>query len=213
MPDRVTLAGRFVRLEPLTMAHAAGLAAAAAENRATYGYTWVPDGLAGATGYVDEALAEPTHLPFAVVRLDPAGDRVVGSTRFSELAPWRWPTGSPRQRVERPDTTEIGHSWLAASAQRGPVNTEAKLLLLTHAFEAWQVYRVRLKTDVRNDRSRRAIERLGARLDGVLRAHQPGADGSVRDSACYSIVAEEWPAVRAGLRARLDGRDGAPTRD
>jgi N-acetyltransferase len=78
-------------------------------------------------------------------------------------------------------------------------------LLLSHAFEAWDVYRVRLKTDARNERSRVAITRLGARLDGVLRAHQPGADGTVRDTATYSIVATEWPAVRAGLVARLNG--------
>ncbi len=206
MPDRVTLTGRFVRLEPLTMAHAAGLAAAAVD-RATYAYTWVPDGLAEAEAFVDEALAEERagrQLPFATVRRTDRGDQVVGSTRFIDTTPWRWPpVGAGRQRVGVPDTVEIGHTWLAASAQRSPVNTEAKLLMLAHAFDRWQVYRVRLKTDARNDRSRAAIARLGATMEGILRAHQPGADGTVRDSAMFSITADEWPAVRANLAARL----------
>jgi N-acetyltransferase len=205
--DRVTLCGRFVRLEPLTRKHEPALAAAAAADRSTFAYTWVPDGDDGAAAYVDDALAEEAagdHLPFAVVRLDgPCGDEVVGSTRFIDTAPWRWATHPEHQRVGVPDAVEIGHTWLAASAQRTVVNTEAKLLLLSHAFETWDVYRVRLKTDARNDRSRAAISRLGAQLDGVLRAHQPGADGTVRDSATFSIVADEWPAVRGGLQRRL----------
>jgi N-acetyltransferase len=206
--DRVTLHGRFVRLEPLARDHGPALAAAAAVDRSTFAYTWVPDGEDGAAAYVDDALAEEAagnHLPFAVVRLDgPRHDEVVGSTRFIDTAPWRWAPAYPeRQRTGVPDTVEIGHTWLGASAQRTVVNTEAKLLLLTHAFETWGVYRVRLKTDARNDRSRAAISRLGAQLDGVLRAHQPGADGTVRDSATFSIVADEWPAVRGGLQRRL----------
>jgi RimJ/RimL family protein N-acetyltransferase len=204
----VTLPGRFVRLEPLAREHGPALAAAAAVDRSTFAYTWVPDGEDGAAAYVDDALAEEAtgnHLPFAVVRLDgPRRDEVVGSTRFIDTAPWRWAPAYPeRQRTGVPDTVEIGHTWLGASAQRTAVNTEAKLLLLTHAFETWGVYRVRLKTDARNDRSRAAITRLGAQFDGVLRAHQPGADGTVRDTATFSIVADEWPTVRAGLQRRL----------
>jgi RimJ/RimL family protein N-acetyltransferase len=215
--DQVTLHGRFVRLEPLAREHGPALAAAAAVDRSTFAYTWVPDGDASAAAYVDDALAEAAagdHLPFAVVRLGgldreggPRGDEVVGSTRFIDTAPWRWAPAYPeRQRTGVPDAVEIGHTWLGASAQRTAVNTEAKLLLLTHAFETWGVYRVRLKTDARNDRSRAAITRLGAQLDGILRAHQPGADGTVRDSATFSIVADEWPAVRDGLRRRLASR-------
>jgi RimJ/RimL family protein N-acetyltransferase len=98
---------------------------------------------------------------------------------------------------------EIGGTWLAPRVQRTPVNTEAKLLMLAHAFEVWRVRRVSLKTDARNERSRRAIERLGARFDGVLRAHMPAADGGLRDSAFYSILDAEWPAVRETLRSRL----------
>ncbi|MCM3923073.1 GNAT family N-acetyltransferase [Frankia sp. AiPs1] len=102
-----------------------------------------------------------------------------------------------------PSVAEIGSTWLAASAQRTAVNTETKLLLLGHAFDTWATLRVCLKTDARNARSRAAIERLGARFEGVRRAHVLAFDGTARDSAYYSIVRAEWPAVRAGLVARL----------
>ena len=98
---------------------------------------------------------------------------------------------------------EIGHTWLAASAQRTGINTEAKFLMLRHAFEVWEVHVVRLRSDQRNARSRSAIERLGARFEGVRRADRPGADGTVRDSAFYSISVAEWPAVRDHLGALL----------
>ncbi len=104
-----------------------------------------------------------------------------------------------------PDAVEIGGTWLAASAQRSGINTDAKRLMLTHAFETWRVQRVDLKTDARNDRSRAAIERIGGRLDGVMRNWQPslvpGEEGQPRDSAMYSIVPSEWPDVRARLVA------------
>ena len=98
---------------------------------------------------------------------------------------------------------EIGWTWLAPDAQRTAVNTEAKRLMLAHAFERWEVFRVSLKTDARNVRSRAAIERLGARLDGVMRAHSPAADRGARDAAYYSMLAAEWPDARARLDARL----------
>jgi RimJ/RimL family protein N-acetyltransferase len=108
------------------------------------------------------------------------------------------------QRPEgTPDVVEIGWTWLTAEAQRSGVNTDAKLAMLTHAFEVWRVLRVSLMTDSRNARSRGAIERLGARLDGVLRAARVANDGAVRDTAAYSILAAEWPGVKAGLAARL----------
>ena len=125
--------------------------------------------------------------------------RVVGTTSFLDPQVWDWPPGSKRPPRQSPDTVEIGATWLAASAQRTRCNTEAKLLMLAHAFERWQVHGVSFKTDARNDRSRRAIERLGARFDGILRAHMPGADDAVRDSAYYSIVAAEWPGVKERL--------------
>ena len=100
---------------------------------------------------------------------------------------------------------EIGWTWLAAAAQRTPINTEAKLLMLTHAFETWRVHAVKLNTDARNARSRAAIERIGARFDGVLRAHRPASDGGIRDTAAFSLLEAEWPAAKRHLLARLGG--------
>ena len=155
----------------------------------------VPSGtLAGSAG--DDAQASPGG---AV----PSG-RVVGSTRFDDLAIWTWPAGNPAQRTVVPDAVEIGGTWLAQSARRTVVNTEAKLLMLSHAFDVWNVYRVRLRTDVRNQVSWKAIERIGAHFEGVLRADRPGADGTVRDSALFSMVADEWPAARERLSGMLD---------
>ena len=118
-----------------------------------------------------------------------------------------WPPGrsggAPGGAI--PDVAEIGSTWLAASVQRSGVNTEAKRLLLTHAFETWELLRVTLKTDARNIRSRRAIERIGARFEGVRRAHLLATDGSVRDSAYYSIVRAEWPEVRDRLATLVVG--------
>ena len=201
----VTLAGRFVRLEPLTMSHAEALAEAASASRETYEFTWVPDGELAARKYIQEALdgqAEGRMLPFATI--DAQDGRVVGATRFANIAFWDWPQGNPNQRGEDlPDTVEIGWTWLAASAQRTPINTEAKLLMLSHAFETLRVHRVMLNTDARNMRSRNAIERIGAKFDGVVRAERIARDGSVRDSAFFSIVEAEWPAAKAALQARL----------
>jgi RimJ/RimL family protein N-acetyltransferase len=129
--------------------------------------------------------------------------RVVGSTSYWDFQAWRWIAGCSQQRHDRPDAVEIGFTWLAASAQRTSCNTEAKYLLLRHAFEIWGVHRVRLRTDARNDRSRRAIERLGAKLDGLLRGDVPASDCTVRTTASYSILAEEWPEVAARLKAFL----------
>lgn len=201
----VTLEGRFVRLEPLTMAHVAGLLAAAAGPRETYGFTLVPQDEAGTRAYVEAALGEQEGqraLPFATV--DRASGLVVGSTRLFNIEFWPWPPGNVNQRgADRPDVAEIGWTWLAASAQRTPINSEAKLLMLTHAFDRWRVHRVSLMTDARNLRSREAIMRLGARFDGILRAARPASDGTIRDTAAFSILDSEWPAIRTRLHARL----------
>lgn len=187
--------------------HVDALVAAASEDRSTYDWTFVPDGTDAMRAYVETAIAgreEDVFTPFVAVRR--SDERVVGSTRFFNER-WDWSHADPsRQRHDRPDVVEIGWTWLAASAQRTAINTEAKLLLLTHAFEVFDVHRVCLRTDRRNARSRAAIERLGASLDGVWRADRPGADGTVRDSAHYSIVADEWPAIRDSLRHRLVSR-------
>jgi RimJ/RimL family protein N-acetyltransferase len=200
----VALAGRSVRLEPIVPAHAAPLAEAAAESRDTYAFTYVPDGLAAMEAYVAEALTNAERgleVPFATV--DARTGRVVGSTRFY-LERWTWlPPHTPVAPAPLgPDSVEIGRTWLAASAQRTAINTEAKLLMLDHAFATWRVYRVSLKTDARNLRSRNAIARLGCRLDGVLRAQAAAYDGTVRDTAFFSLLRHEWPAARARLHER-----------
>jgi RimJ/RimL family protein N-acetyltransferase len=196
MMERFTLDGVHVRLEPLTMHHADGLLAASAEDRSTYGWTRTPDGPAGVVAYIDAA-HDDGRIPFATYWKD-AG-RVVGSTSF--FPEW-WGEAGERP----PDVVEIGATFLAGSAQRTVVNTEAKLLMLTHAFEVWGVLRVSLKTDARNERSRAAIERLGARYDGTLRRHMPayGPGGGPRDSAFFSIISEEWPTVKSNLQTRLE---------
>jgi RimJ/RimL family protein N-acetyltransferase len=206
MVTPVTLAGRWVRLEPLGMSHAAGVLAAASGSRDTYGFTLVPGTAAETAAYIEGALAEQEAgrtLPFATV--DRERDVVVGCTRLFNIEFWPWPPGNPNQRgADRPDVAEIGWTWLAAAAQRTPINTEAKLLMLAHAFDRWRVHRVSLMTDARNQRSRDAILRLGARFDGVLRAARPASDGAIRDTAAFSILDAEWPAVRANLEARLE---------
>jgi RimJ/RimL family protein N-acetyltransferase len=198
------LEGRHVRLEPLSPGHVAALARAATiDGRETFAWTSVPDDPEGMRAYVEAALADQRAglaVPFATV----AAGEVVGSTRFGNAERWTWPPGSPHQRPAGCiDAVEIGWTWLAPRAQRTAVNTEAKLLMLGHAFEVWQARRVTLKTDARNARSRAAIERAGARLDGLLRAHMPAADDTPRTSAVYSILAAEWPAARERLARAL----------
>ena len=201
----VALEGRWVRLEPLTPEHAPALLQAASGPRDTYGLTLVPGTVAETAAYIETALGEQAarrSLPFATV--DRATGRVVGSTRFLNIEYWAWPEGSAHQRgVERPDVAEIGATWLAASAQRTAINTEAKLLMLTHAFETWRVHAVRLQTDSRNERSRNAIMRIGARFDGVVRVSRVASDGIIRDTAVFSITEADWPEAKARLRARL----------
>lgn len=213
MREPLTLEGRFVRLEPLSESHIPALVQAASEDRSHYQWTYTPDGVEQMTAYVRDALdqvAAGAHVAFATVWKGSGigTDRVVGATRFCEIKYWQWPPGATHQRHGVPDVVDIGFTWLAGSAQRTAVNTEAKLLMMTHAFEEWEVHRVALQTDVRNTRSRAAIERIGARLDGILRADRPGADDTVRTSARFSIVTSEWPGVQARLRARLEA--GSP---
>ncbi len=205
MPTSVTLEGRYVRLEPLTLGHVPALAKVGAGPRESFAFTRIPADEPATRAYVEAALREQRDgraLPFATV--ERATGHVVGSTRFGNVEFWAWPAGNPNQRgADLPDVVEIGWTWLVPDVQRSGINTEAKLLMLTHAFETWRVHRVSLVTDARNARSREAILRLGARFDGVLRAARIGADGAVRDSACYSIRDAEWPEVKRGLAARL----------
>jgi N-acetyltransferase len=212
MATPVTLEGRGVRLEPLSLDHASDLAAAGAEDHSTYDFIVVPVDEASARRYIEEALTmQRKGWELAFATRDLSVDRIVGSTRFLDLERWDRTPESPtvwtRAPVgdEVPTVCEIGATWLAGSAQRTGINTEAKLLMLRHAFEEWGVHRVSFKTDARNLRSRASIERLGAKLEGVRRAHVPAVDGSARDTAYYSIVTEEWEGVRARLEGLLAG--------
>jgi RimJ/RimL family protein N-acetyltransferase len=202
--ESVTLRGQHIRLEPLDHRHIEGLAAAAGDDAELYQWSPVPRGKAAATTYVDTALAWKdvgTAVPFAIIRQ--ADGAVLGSTRFWNIERWAWPQGHASHRRSSPDACEIGYTWLTRSALRTAANTESKLLMLTHAFEAWQVLRVCFHTDARNQRSRAALERIGGQFEGILRAHRMAADFIPRDSVRYSILATEWPAVKERLLQSL----------
>src|SRR5262249_30432031 len=206
--------------EPPQPGHAAGLAEAAAEDPSLYQLSSVPQGEAGAADYIEAALAQRdagAAAPFAVVRI--ADGAVIGSTRFWDLVWWPWPPGHPRYRIIGepegqkaprrragdipPDVCEIGYTWLARSAIRTAANTEMKRLMLGYAFEVWEVESVCLHTDARNERSRRAMERIGAQFEGILRAHRLATNCLPRDSARYSITAQEWPRCKRRLEEML----------
>lgn len=194
--DVPVLRGSRVRLEPLALKHAPDLARAAEEDRSAYAFTLVPRADEMET-FVHTQLARRGVTPFAQVR--ERDGSAVGCTAF--LDPRMWPGRDELCAIE------VGFTWLAASAQRTGINTEAKLLLFTHAFEELGVARVDLKTDARNRRSRRAIAGVGARFEGVLRNWQrswaPGEDDTLRDSAMFSVVSTEWPNVKTTLTTRL----------
>src|SRR6266550_6586001 len=187
----VILEGQYVRLEPLSQAHEESLIAAAGDGDLWNSTVTIVPSRASMAAYIATALdaqAQGRELPFVIVRK--STDQVVGSTRF--------------YRIEREHRrVEIGHTWLAAGAQRTGVNTEAKLLLLTHAFERLRCIRVEFITDVLNQQSRTAILRLGAKQEGVLRNHMVMPNGRLRDSVCFSIIEAEWPEVKARLEDKL----------
>jgi RimJ/RimL family protein N-acetyltransferase len=189
--EPVTLSGRHVRLEPLAMIHHDTLVEAASDGELwKLWYTSVPAPEA-MRAWIDTALAmrDQHALPF-VIR-DMRDDSIVGSTRYFNVDPHN-------RRLE------IGHTWHAQRAQRTGINTEAKLLLLGHAFEALQCIAVEFRTHWMNHRSREAIARLGAKQDGVLRQHQRMADGSLRDTVVFSIIDAEWPTVKRHLQYKLE---------
>jgi RimJ/RimL family protein N-acetyltransferase len=200
-----TLQGKNVRLEPLDHHHVDGLVSASDGGLELYRWSPVPQGRKEALAYVDTALSwrdAGTAVPFAIVRVEDGV--VIGSTRFWNLERWAWPSGHPSHGRGVPDACEIGYTWFAKPAIRTGANTEAKLLMLRHAFEVWQVLRVCFHTDSRNERSRRALERIGGQFEGILRAHRMAADFIPRDSVRYSIVAAEWPAVKQRLLKLVD---------
>jgi len=209
MPAPFTLTGRLVRLEPMREEHLGPLLSAATEDRASFGYTYVPKDDAAVRRYLDVAREDlQTHVAVTFTTIDLRDGSVVGSTRFRELEYWNAGVWPPRHGHTNPsgipDAVEIGSTWLAPRAQRTGINTEAKLLMLTHAFETWQVHRVSLKADTRNQRSHAAILALGATFEGTRRAHFPAAEGGVRDSNLYSLLAHEWQGAKERLHARLD---------
>lgn len=203
--ERVVLEGKHIRLQELELKDARALAQASAGDPQLYQWSPVPQGEAEARAYIETALSwrdAGTALPFAI--LHKATGTVIGTTRFFNLERWPWPAGHALHSRETPDACEIGYTWLAHSAIRTHANTESKLLMLTYAFETWKVFRVCLHTDVRNQRSRAAIERIGGKMEGILRAHRMAADFIPRDSVRYSIIASEWLEVKAKLVQRLE---------
>jgi RimJ/RimL family protein N-acetyltransferase len=187
----ITLSGTHAKLVPLSHDHLSDLQRAT-EDGALHKlwYTWVP-GAAGMAAEIDKRLslqAAGEMLPFAICTLS---GQALGMTTYMNV-------DSVNHRLE------IGSTWLRKSAQRGPVNSECKLMLLEHAFDHLDAIAVEFRTHFLNTQSRRAIERLGAKFDGVLRNHMRMANGTLRDTAVYSILPHEWPAVRAGLELRLN---------
>jgi RimJ/RimL family protein N-acetyltransferase len=200
----LVLSGKYIRLEPLDYRHIDDLVTAAAVDPTLYQWSPVPQGKGAATKYVNTAIAwcdAGTAVPFAIIRLQ--DERVIGSTRFWNLERWEWPQDHARHGSAL-DACEIGYTWFTGSAVRTGANTEAKALMLAQAFDVWNALRVCLHTDARNLRSRAAIERIGGKLEGILRAHRMASDFTPRDSVCYSIIAEEWPAVKERLSRLLN---------
>ena len=200
---RGRLAGHVVVLEPLAPAHEPGLIAAASDPEM---FRWMGIDIGSSTDAMREWLATAqrdaqrgVEVPYAI--LAASSGTVLGTTRFMSLA------------LEHL-VAEIGWTWVTRSAWGTGANAETKLLLLTHAFETVGLRRVEFKTDSRNERSRGALDALGARFEGVFRKHRVLPGGGVRDSAYYSVIDDEWPAVRRGLLARLDAFDsGGPIAD
>lgn len=215
MLERPVLRGELIVLEPLELEHVPALLEVAAVTAPASPYTHVPDNEGSLGAYVGGSLARwksGHELPF-VVRGRSEG--VVGTTRFLALDYWPdddeavdeavvGPSGVGRiEPSGDPNVAEIGSTWLTPAVHGRGHNVEAKLLMLQHAFEVWKVARITMKTDARNHRSRRAIEQLGACFEGIRRAHMKASDGTIRDSAYFSIIADEWPACRHRIQHRL----------
>lgn len=184
------LIGRFVTLEPLTLEHVPALQEAVRDGEGwNLWYAAVPRPEA-MEQYVSKAISEAKSGNIAYAVRSHLHDKIVGTTRFYQV-----------DEVNR--RAMLGYTWYAKAAQRTPVNTECKLLLLQHLFETHQAIAVEFRTHFFNHISRQAIERLGAKLDGILRSHKIMRDGSIRDTVCYSIIASEWPSVRNHLHAKL----------
>ena len=184
------LDGKYVRLEPLVMQHVSALQEAVKDGeywRLWYASVPNPDDI---SDYVAKAIEQAKQGEVAYAVIDKRINTVVGTTRYYNV-------DGPNKRAA------IGYTWYANSVRRSPINTESKLLLLSNLFESYDAVAVEFNTHFFNQTSRAAIERLGAKLDGILRAHKIMKDGSLRDTAVYSIIASEWPAVRNNLEYKL----------
>ena len=193
-----SLIGAHTRLDQLEDHHAEALAAASSRDPGIYRWSPVPQGIEAARLYIETALKwkrAGTAVPFVIAYrwLSHWFDTILESRVLL------WPYSDSRYGREYPDACEIGYTWLTSTALRSSTNTETKLLMLTHVFETWGVLRVCLHTDVRNFRSRAAIERIVGKYEGILRAHRMAADFTARDSVPYSILYEEWPAINHRL--------------
>jgi len=201
MLELVTLQGPNVVLAPLAREQLPLLLTAANEDRRLYRYADVPADAASMRAYLEAAEDERARgcaLPFVITAR--ASGQVLGATRFACIERWPWPADHPLRRAAHlPDVVEIDGTWLAASAVGKGIHREASLLLLTHAFESWRVRRVAFRCDARNEPARRAVEKLGVRFDGVLRAASIAPDGAVLDVARYSVLDMEWRAVKSAL--------------
>lgn len=203
-PGRLVLTGDLVRLEPLGLHHAEALSAASTSDRSLYQWTVVPHGIDEARAYIQTALEwreAGTAIPFVVIRN--SDNVVIGTTRYWNIERWLWPSGHARHGNPHPDVAEIGYTWYAPSAIRTGANTEAKFLMLAHAFEVWNALRISLHTDLRNLRSQASMERIGFKREGILRAHKLAVDFASRDSVRFSMTAAEWPEAKQKLAIRL----------
>lgn len=191
--DPLILTGKYIRLEPLSENHIPDLCLVGLDERIwrymRYGMVLTKEQMQTWVSNILEKAAKGNEIPFAVIHLE--SGRAIGATRFLTI--------QPDQR-----NLEIGGTWIGIDYQRTAVNTECKYLMLKHAFEVMGIIRVQIKTDLRNIASQRAIERLGAVKEGILRKHMILPDGYIRDSVIYSILDDEWPAVKAGLEQKLN---------
>ena len=199
------LEGRLSALEPLRVDHAQPLWDAA--NRLpVLPVSFVPTSRHDVDRFIADAMVADADGRSCHFVVRAAGDQVVGTTAFLDPQVWFWPPGNwESEHNGLPDSVEIGATWLVPSTWGTGVNVETKLLMLTHAFECWKTTRVQLCTDVRNARSRRAIEAIGAMFEGVRRSDRPGPDGTIRDSAIYAFTRFDWPQIASKLAAQIDG--------
>lgn len=200
MAETTILEGRHVLLQALKPSHIKGLIEAANENPSLFKWTYVPQDELSMTKYVEGAIeSRDLGIAYPFVIIGKNDNQIKGTTRYWNIEKWEWPKGHPLDREATLDACEIGHTWLRENAIRTVINTETKLLLLSNLFENWNALRVCFRTDVRNKRSQSAIERIGGKFEGILRADRMAIDYTIRDSCRYSMLFSEWPDVKENL--------------